>query len=95
MLRAKQASVEFDLQWRTALVRHVEHLYYDRVNFWRDFFPGMLERMALVLDYFLHASGFTDLHTESIRGLPRPAEDAYANQLLLSDPLYVVWGRVT
>lgn len=95
MLRAKQASVEFALQWRSALASHVERLYHDRVNFWRDFFPGMLERMGLVLDYFRQAGGFTDLPTESIRGLPRPAEDPYATQLLLADPVYAVWGRAT
>ena len=76
-----------------ALASHVERLHYDRVNFWRDFFPGMLERMALMLEYFRQAGGFTDLQTESIHSLPRPAEDTYANQWLLADPVYAVRGR--
>ena len=53
------------------------------------------ERLGLVLDYFCASGGFTNPHTESIRGLPRPAEDPYANQLLLADPVYAVWGRAT
>lgn len=60
---------------------------------WIELHP--FERMGLVLDYFRQAGGFTDLHTESTRGLPRPADDAYANQLLLSDPVYAVWGHAT
>lgn len=52
-----------------------------------------LERPALVLEYFLESGGFTDLETWSLRGLPRPADDKYAEQLALSDPIYGVWGR--
>jgi SAM-dependent methyltransferase len=40
MQQAKQATVEFALHWQSAVANHSERLYYERVNFWRDFFPG-------------------------------------------------------
>jgi SAM-dependent methyltransferase len=47
MQQAKQASVEFALRWQSADANHNQRLYYERVNFWRDFFPGTLgERLA-------------------------------------------------
>lgn len=48
-------------------------------------------RVAWVLRHFQRA-GFRDLHTESLRGLPRPADDKYIAQTKFSDPLYAVWG---
>ncbi|MCX8087101.1 MAG: methyltransferase domain-containing protein [Rhodocyclaceae bacterium] len=48
-------------------------------------------RVAWVLRHFMRA-GFVDLQTESLRGLPRPANDPYARQTPLADPLYAVWG---
>ena len=51
------------------------------------------ERMGLVLDFFLAAGGFENLGTWSLRGLPRPATDRYAERLALSDPVYAVWGE--
>jgi hypothetical protein len=53
------------------------------------------ERMALVIDYFRKSGGFIGLATESIRGLPRPADDKYAGQLPYADPVFAVWGRRT
>jgi SAM-dependent methyltransferase len=50
------------------------------------------ERMGLVLEFFLKSSHYTNLHTYSMRGLPRPADDKYASQILFSDPVYAVWG---
>jgi len=39
--------VEFALRWQSAVASHNERLYYERINFWRDFFPGTLgERLA-------------------------------------------------
>ena len=58
---------------------------------WIDLHP--FERMGLVLDYFVRSAGFADLHTESIRGWPRPADDAYAAQFAESDPVYALWAR--
>lgn len=51
------------------------------------------ERMGLVLEYFMQAQAFEDLHTYSMRGLPRPHGDKYFPEFLYSDPLYAVWGR--
>jgi SAM-dependent methyltransferase len=48
-------------------------------------------RVAWVLRHF-HRSGFRDLHSESLRGLPRPPDDKYIAQTKFSDPLYAVWG---
>ena len=50
------------------------------------------ERPGLVLEYFLRDGLFGDLETWSIRGLPRPADDKYANRHTDSDPVYAVWG---
>ena len=50
------------------------------------------ERMGLVLELFLRAGGFTGLGTCSLRGLPRPPGDQYADRLATSDPVYAVWG---
>lgn len=58
---------------------------------WTELHP--FERQALVLDYFCQGGGFADLQTESVRGLPRPEDDPYANTL--SDPVYAVWGTKT
>ena len=57
---------------------------------WQEMHP--FERMGLVLDYFQKSERFTRLGTESLRGLPRPADDKYAAELAESDPVYVVWG---
>ncbi len=50
------------------------------------------ERLGLVLEYFINSNLFEKLHSYSLRGLPRPQDDKYAGQLLLSDPVYAVWG---
>jgi hypothetical protein len=50
------------------------------------------ERMGLVMEYFLESGLFTQLQTHSIRGLPRPGNDIYADRLKYSDPVYAVWG---
>jgi hypothetical protein len=50
------------------------------------------ERMGLVMDYFRKGGGFTQLGSESIRGLPRPPDDPYAGQLPYADPVFAVWG---
>lgn len=50
------------------------------------------ERPGLVLEYFLRDGLFDELETWSIRGLPRPADDKYADRFTESDPVYAVWG---
>ncbi len=51
------------------------------------------ERMGLVSEYFIRSGGFANLHTYSIRGLPRPHKDKYYPDLPYSDPVYAVWGQ--
>ena len=50
------------------------------------------ERIGLVLEYFLQSGAFGSLQTWSLRGLPRPADDKYADRLAASDPVYAVCG---
>lgn len=60
------------------------------IRLWGELHP--FERGAFVLNLFQQA-GFTDLHTESLRGLARPADDKYSAQRDYADPLFAVWGR--
>jgi SAM-dependent methyltransferase len=50
------------------------------------------ERPGLVLEYFRRDGLFMHLETASLRGLPRPADDKYANRRADSDPVFAVWG---
>ena len=50
------------------------------------------ERVGLVMEYFMRSGAFDNLGTYSMRGLPRPRNDKYVRDLLLSDPVYAVWG---
>jgi hypothetical protein len=61
------------------------------VRIWQD--THEFERPGLVLEYFLQAGGYTALETWSMRGLPRPADDKYADRLNVSDPVHAVWAR--
>ncbi len=61
------------------------------IKIWKEIHE--FERMGLVLEYFIRSGKFKDLHTYSIRGLPRPREDNYYADLSFSDPVYAVWGR--
>jgi hypothetical protein len=47
----------------------------------------------LVLEYFLESGEFEALETFSVRGLPRPEDDAHIGVSTYSDPLHAVWGR--
>ncbi len=60
------------------------------VRVWEDIHE--FERPGLVLEYLLKAGGYRDLETWSLRGLPRPRDDKYADRLAFSDPVYAVWG---
>jgi SAM-dependent methyltransferase len=51
------------------------------------------ERPGLVSEYFLESSLFGNLETWSLRGLPRPEDDKYADRFLLADPVYAVWAE--
>ncbi|KAG1658125.1 Transcriptional regulatory protein CpxR [Nymphon striatum] len=48
--------------------------------------------MQLVLEYFEDSGKFTDLHTYSKRGLPRPKDDEKIADGPVSDPVYAIWG---
>jgi SAM-dependent methyltransferase len=61
------------------------------IRLWQELHP--FERLGLVIDYFRFAGGFENLHTESVRGYPRPQTDAYADRLSQSDAIYAVWGQ--
>lgn len=60
------------------------------IQCWSELHP--FERIGLASDYF-RKSGFVQLGTESLRGLPRPADDPYADRLAHADPVYAVWGQ--
>jgi hypothetical protein len=61
------------------------------IDLWSELHP--FERMGLVLDYFRQSGRFSNLATESSRGLPRPADDKYAGQRATADPVFAVWGE--
>ncbi len=61
------------------------------IELWTELHP--FERMGLVLEYFRQSGNFTALHSESLRGLPRPQDDKYTGQLAHSDPVFAVWGH--
>lgn len=63
------------------------------VRIWRELHE--FERMGLVLEYFRKVRLFKDLHTYSVRGLPRPTDDKYIGQSPYSDPVYAVWASRT
>jgi ubiquinone/menaquinone biosynthesis C-methylase UbiE len=60
------------------------------IELWSELHP--FERVGLVQQYF-HKAAYADLATESIQGLPRPADDKYADQMATSDPVFAVWGH--
>ena len=50
------------------------------------------ERLGLVTDLLAANGGFSGLSTLSRRGLPRPEDDPH-QELMHSDPVYMVWGQ--
>ncbi|HEY5763336.1 MAG TPA: methyltransferase domain-containing protein [Rhodocyclaceae bacterium] len=58
------------------------------VSIWSELHP--YERVAMVVDCLRLALGWHDIVTESYRGLMRPTDDRYADQLPEADPLYLV-----
>jgi len=61
------------------------------INIWSELHE--FERMGLALEFFFKSGQYRNLRTYSMRGLPRPEDDAYCSKLLLSDPVYAVWGN--
>lgn len=60
------------------------------INLWGDLHE--FERLGLVMEYYLQAGGYQDVHTWSQRGLPRPTDDRHFHISPWSDPLYAVWA---
>jgi ubiquinone/menaquinone biosynthesis C-methylase UbiE len=52
------------------------------------------ERLGLVLDLYRKEGLFEQLHTESIRGYPRPEDDRHMAVTANADPVFAVWGQV-
>lgn len=52
------------------------------------------ERLGLVLDYYLKTGKFENIHTETIRGLPRPLTDKHITKTPISDPIFAVWANI-
>lgn len=63
------------------------------IDLWAELHP--YERVAMVVDCFRLAGGWTDIATESWRGLSRPADDRYGDRLPEADPLFLVYARRT
>lgn len=53
------------------------------------------EKLHFVADFFHQTDGFEQIHTFSLRGLPRPNDDLYYQKMPASDPVYAVWGRLS
>lgn len=60
------------------------------ISCWKDLHP--FERLGHVVHYFTSSPSFTDLHTETVRGYPRPVDDKYSSKTEISDNLYFLWG---
>ncbi len=61
------------------------------IRVWKDMHPW--ERLGYVMELFLRSGAFTDLHTFSLIGDPRPDDDAHIRETDLSDPVFAVWGK--
>jgi SAM-dependent methyltransferase len=61
------------------------------IRVWKDMHPW--ERLGYVMELFLRCGAFTDLHTFSLIGDPRPADDPHISETDLSDPVFAVWGK--
>ncbi len=46
---AKRATIEFSLQWQSHCARHNDRWYAEKIDFWRDFFPGNLQQNIAAL----------------------------------------------
>lgn len=61
------------------------------IEIWPDLHP--FERQGYVLNLFRRQNGLIKLHTESIRGYPRPDDDRHSLSTFTSDPIFAVWGE--
>lgn len=51
------------------------------------------ERLGLVLHWLDRSACWRRVNSFSLRGLPRPSDDRYADRLAQSDPVYAVWAE--
>jgi hypothetical protein len=86
------ATMESRVSWEHEGIRHTDRQRAQRVDSWRDLLPEF-EPRGLVLEYFLKSGKYRGLETYSMRGLPRPENDNYYDQMHYADPVYAVWGR--
>jgi SAM-dependent methyltransferase len=61
------------------------------IRIWKELHE--FERIGLALEYAIRAGSFENLHSFSMRGLPRPETDKYFGQQRFSDPVCAVWGQ--
>ena len=61
------------------------------ISLWTELHP--FERLGLVLEGLRLTGRFGDLHSESVRGYPRPDDDKYRGMTPYADPVYAAWGR--
>ncbi len=61
------------------------------IEIWPDLHP--FERQGYVLNLFRRQNELINLHTESIRGYPRPDDDRHSASTFTSDPIFAVWGE--
>lgn len=59
------------------------------IRVWAELHP--YERLGFTL-WLLREAGLADQHTETLRGLKRPADDKYSAERDYSDPLFAAWG---
>jgi len=50
MQKANRASIEFALNWQSPYARHKDRIFVNKVDFWRDFFPGNMEQHISTLN---------------------------------------------
>lgn len=61
------------------------------VRRWKE--ASEAERIWIVEDYFQDSGAFGDVSHLAVIGRPRPADDAYAELGVPSDPVYAVWAE--
>ncbi|WP_321416933.1 methyltransferase domain-containing protein [uncultured Desulfobacter sp.] len=61
-----------------------------QIAVWGQMHP--FERLGLVLKMCMNAE-LSNLHTETIRGYPRPWDDPHIRERYTSDPVFAVWGN--
>lgn len=60
------------------------------ISVWGEMHP--FERLGFVLSLFRKTGRFSSLHTETVRGYPRPVQDKHAGEFYYSDPVFAVSG---